>query len=168
MTTMVLGGLWHGASWNFVIWGAYQGGLLCVNRFIRFVAEKIPALNGLLQTKIGTAIRWCVTMYFVLLGWLIFRVTDFEHLKYCAKKFVFFDGRLELSALGVGNGDPVVAVLLTGMFVVFHTYSRIKGRIHDSFDRSSPYKLALVYATLAIVFFYLWPATDAAFIYFQF
>ncbi len=168
MTTMVLGGLWHGASWNFVIWGAYQGGLLCVNRFVRFIAEKIPALNGFLQTKIGTVIRWCVTMYFVLLGWLIFRVTDFEHLKYCVKKFVFFDGRLELSALGVGNGDPVIAVLLAGMFVVFHAYSRVKGRIHDSFDRSSPYKLAFIYAVLAIIFFYLWPATDAAFIYFQF
>ena len=30
---MVLGGLWHGASWNFVIWGTYQGVLLCINRF---------------------------------------------------------------------------------------------------------------------------------------
>ena len=33
LTTMVLGGLWHGASWNFVIWGTYQGVLLCINRF---------------------------------------------------------------------------------------------------------------------------------------
>ncbi|MFZ4573574.1 MAG: MBOAT family O-acyltransferase, partial [Phycisphaerales bacterium] len=78
MTTMVLGGMWHGASWNFVIWGAYQGGLLCINRLLRSVFEKVPAVDGFLKSKPGTVLRWLVTMYFVMLGWLIFRITDFD------------------------------------------------------------------------------------------
>jgi D-alanyl-lipoteichoic acid acyltransferase DltB (MBOAT superfamily) len=168
MTTMVLGGMWHGASWNFVIWGAYQGGLLCINRLLRGVIEKIPALDSFLKSGPGSVIRWVVTMYFVMLGWLIFRIVDTEKLIYCMKKFVLFDGRLELSALGVGKGDPIIASLLTGAFFLFHAWSFFGGRIHDRLDHSKPSRLPLVYAGLALVFFFLWPAANAAFIYFQF
>ncbi|MFZ4574385.1 MAG: hypothetical protein ACOYN0_08305, partial [Phycisphaerales bacterium] len=115
-----------------------------------------------------TVLRWLVTMYFVMLGWLIFRITDFDKLRYCIEKFVLFDRRLELSALGVGRGDPIIAILLTGAFCVFHAWSYFGGRIHDRLDHTRTSRLPLIYAALAVVFFFLWPAANAAFIYFQF
>jgi alginate O-acetyltransferase complex protein AlgI len=61
MITMVLGGLWHGAAWTFVIWGAYQG--------VGLIAERV--LHG----KIGAPgwLRWLVTFHLVVLGWIVFR-----------------------------------------------------------------------------------------------
>ncbi len=168
MTTMILGGLWHGASWNFAIWGAYQGALLCINRLVRWFCERHPALDAALKSKPGTVVRWFVTMYFVMLGWLIFRITDFSKLEYCVKKFVLVDGRMGLSALGLGSGNPaLVAILLLG-FGILHSLSFARGRVHDRLDRTAPWKLPLIYLLLAIVFYFLWPAANAAFIYFQF
>jgi D-alanyl-lipoteichoic acid acyltransferase DltB (MBOAT superfamily) len=61
MITMVLGGLWHGAAWTFVIWGAYSGACL--------VGEH--ALGGRIRTPAW--LRWFVTFHMVVLGWIIFR-----------------------------------------------------------------------------------------------
>ncbi|MBX3410517.1 MAG: MBOAT family protein [Phycisphaeraceae bacterium] len=174
MATMVLGGLWHGAAWNFVIWGFYQGLLLCLNRVLRAGIERAPLLGALLQTRVGTAVRWAGTMYFVLLGWLIFRVSDpanpwdFSRLGYCMKKYVLFDGNLSLAAAGLGRGAPFLAMIIAGSFVVVHAYSRFRGRIHDQLDRAPRWFLPPFYVAMAVLFFYFWPATNAAFIYFQF
>ena len=70
MLTMLLGGLWHGASWNFVIWGGYHGALLSLERVFGI---------GRLDTK-----RWAwlypfraiVTFGLVLVGWVFFRAAD--------------------------------------------------------------------------------------------
>ena len=65
-----LTGLWHGASWNFVLWGVYYFILLVVERFVLGKAlERIPAV-----------IRHAVTILFVLIGWVIFYYTDFAAL----------------------------------------------------------------------------------------
>jgi D-alanyl-lipoteichoic acid acyltransferase DltB (MBOAT superfamily) len=66
--TMVLGGLWHGASWNFVIWGALHGAVLCAERIgmsLR-LAPRLPAWLGVI-----------VTFHIVCLGWIFFRAADF-------------------------------------------------------------------------------------------
>ncbi|HRX87557.1 MAG TPA: MBOAT family protein, partial [Phycisphaerae bacterium] len=71
--TMLLGGLWHGAAWTFVLWGAYQGGLLIVHRLA------MPALNRWTQFKsqpvraAWNALVIVVFFQFVCVGWLIFR-----------------------------------------------------------------------------------------------
>jgi D-alanyl-lipoteichoic acid acyltransferase DltB (MBOAT superfamily) len=61
MLTMVLGGLWHGAAWTFVIWGAFHGILL--------VGEH--ALGG--RIRAPGWLRWLVTFHLVVLGWIVFR-----------------------------------------------------------------------------------------------
>lgn len=64
LLTMVLGGLWHGANWTFIVWGAWHGGWLALER----------ALGGTAQTPIwGRVLGWPVTMTVVLLGWVVFR-----------------------------------------------------------------------------------------------
>ena len=75
MATMALGGLWHGAAWNFVLWGVYQGALLVVHRLWREkrgpAAELAPPL-ALLQGVLF--------FQFVCLGWLFFRAQSFEQI----------------------------------------------------------------------------------------
>ena len=62
----LLTGLWHGASWNFLVWGLYYGALLLLERFVLSrVLEKLPG-----------ALRWVLTMLLVVVGWVIFYYTD--------------------------------------------------------------------------------------------
>ncbi|MDQ8205001.1 MBOAT family O-acyltransferase [Pelagicoccus sp. SDUM812003] len=72
MLTMLLGGLWHGASWTFVLWGAYQGGIL--------VAYRLFAPNiGIKETKASTALfQWFFMLQLTCIGWLIFRARNME------------------------------------------------------------------------------------------
>src|SRR5215218_4262785 len=61
MLTMVLGGLWHGAAWTFVAWGAFHGAGLCAEH----------ALGGRLRAP--GWLRWLVTFHLIVLGWILFR-----------------------------------------------------------------------------------------------
>lgn len=65
LVTMLLGGLWHGAAWNFVIWGAFHGVLLLAQRWFR-------ALSGGVSWWIG----WPLTLLAIILGWVLFRAPD--------------------------------------------------------------------------------------------
>ena len=173
MITMVLGGLWHGASWNFVVWGAYQGLLLAVNKMFANVAERSVWLKRWSESKIGLVIRWGITTWLWLLGWLIFRVTNFSDLWYCIKKFVFFDGSLNLGAAGLGRGDPFTAIGAAFIFCVLHAIDYVllcrTGSIYANLLCKVPYPVrALIYAGAAIFFFFAWPTENGAFIYFQF
>ena len=67
MLTMLLGGLWHGAQWNFLLWGAIHGGALALER----LAGKRPYWNGL-----PPFLRVAVTFAVVLLAWIPFRAPD--------------------------------------------------------------------------------------------
>ena len=69
MVTMVLGGLWHGAAWNYVLWGFYQGVLLVVHRGFR-VATSAPSSDGGLFRRLP---RIALMFVFVCFGWLLFR-----------------------------------------------------------------------------------------------
>ncbi len=70
MLTMLLGGLWHGASWTFVAWGGYHGVLLCI--------ERVTGL-GRVQTRSSAvnALRVAITFVLAMLGWALFRARSF-------------------------------------------------------------------------------------------
>jgi alginate O-acetyltransferase complex protein AlgI len=68
--TMLLGGLWHGASWNFVLWGGAHGAGLAVERALTRGRRK-P--NGLVAL-----VRWAAVLLFVHLTWVFFRAQGFE------------------------------------------------------------------------------------------
>jgi D-alanyl-lipoteichoic acid acyltransferase DltB (MBOAT superfamily) len=65
MVTMLLGGLWHGASWNFVLWGGLHGAAL--------VVERAFGWRGAPRTRWSAALAWLVTFHFVCLTWVFFR-----------------------------------------------------------------------------------------------
>ncbi len=92
MLTMVLGGVWHGAAWNFLLWGLYHGVLLVVNRVLRAVR---PSRDS--DTEFGTGfvanllsfgdrgnrfisgtVGVVVTFNLVCIGWILFRSQDME------------------------------------------------------------------------------------------
>jgi alginate O-acetyltransferase complex protein AlgI len=68
LITMLLGGLWHGARWNFVLWGAYHGVLLVGYRALRLK----PAANAPVSL-----LRWALFFVLTLYGWLLFRAATF-------------------------------------------------------------------------------------------
>ena len=66
LLTMLLGGLWHGANWTFVVWGLYHGILLSLERALEPSIDRWPAI-----------VRQMTTFGFVIVGWVIFRSTSF-------------------------------------------------------------------------------------------
>jgi D-alanyl-lipoteichoic acid acyltransferase DltB (MBOAT superfamily) len=79
LLTMVLGGLWHGAAWTFVIWGLYQGLLLVAHRFASPLLERVQPVDAF-NRACWTALRILVTFHLVCLGWLIFRSQSIEQI----------------------------------------------------------------------------------------
>jgi alginate O-acetyltransferase complex protein AlgI len=71
--TMLLGGLWHGAAWTFVVWGAYQGALLIIYRLFQPLLKKIPSPKSIFVGKIWFSIRVIFFFHLICLGWLVFR-----------------------------------------------------------------------------------------------
>lgn len=73
LTTMLLGGLWHGASWTFVLWGIFHGVGLGINRFYDKQAEKSAALKAFSTSLPAKAAGYAITFVAVLCGWVLFR-----------------------------------------------------------------------------------------------
>lgn len=69
LVVWMLTGLWHGASWNFVLWGVYYGVLLILEKYFFKWWSKLPVISNL------------TTMFFVIIGWGIFNFTDFAELQ---------------------------------------------------------------------------------------
>jgi len=63
-------GFWHGANWNFLLWGLYYGVLLLLEKLLLGkLLERIPKFFG-----------WIYTMFFVIIGWVLFNITDMQQL----------------------------------------------------------------------------------------
>ncbi len=80
MITMVLGGLWHGASWNFVLWGLYQGVVLCCYRAIQGDrshdrdSDRSFSWTRPVGFLLSLGIFFTLTCY----GWLLFRASSLD------------------------------------------------------------------------------------------
>jgi D-alanyl-lipoteichoic acid acyltransferase DltB (MBOAT superfamily) len=81
MVTMLLGGLWHGASWTFVFWGGLHGAYLVVNHFWQWLRERVgfasPGGEGRgVRGWLGRAAGVALTLLCVMVGWVYFRATE--------------------------------------------------------------------------------------------
>ena len=68
MITMLLGGLWHGSSWNFIIWGGIHGAVLCLEKYI----------FKIFQTKNFGYVGMLFTFFITVLAWVFFRASSFD------------------------------------------------------------------------------------------
>ena len=78
LITMVLGGLWHGAAWTFVLWGAYHGVLLIAFR----AADRVRAVHAWVASPgaLARSVSWAVMFHLTCYGWLIFRARSARQL----------------------------------------------------------------------------------------
>lgn len=111
MITMVLGGLWHGAAFNFVVWGIYQGTILCIYRVWRSVSRVRVAAIPVLRHSITISLFFVVTCY----GWLLFRSNSMEQIVKFSSILVLDFGDIDYGAdlprLSALIGIPILAVL---------------------------------------------------------
>lgn len=74
--TMLLGGLWHGAAWTFVAWGAFHGVIITATHYLGGVQWLAPFSQS--KSRWIRLAKWAFTFYLVLLGWVLFRATSIE------------------------------------------------------------------------------------------
>lgn len=75
--TMLLAGIWHGAGWNFLLWGALHGGLLLLNHAWRSLLDKTPGMASIWH-RVPVAFSCGLTFLLVALAWVLFRATDLD------------------------------------------------------------------------------------------
>lgn len=76
LTTMLLGGFWHGASWNFIIWGAIHGVGLGIHKIWLLLTGK--SFSGFNQSLVYRVVMGVLTFHFVCFGWIFFKAHDFD------------------------------------------------------------------------------------------
>jgi alginate O-acetyltransferase complex protein AlgI len=94
MITMTLGGLWHGASWSFAIWGALNGLLLCIERVLQLEAK---IQSGFVRGGIVLRLGWSIlTFHLFTLLWVPFRARSFDDFVWVFKRLFSFTGPAEV------------------------------------------------------------------------
>jgi alginate O-acetyltransferase complex protein AlgI len=105
--TMLLGGLWHGASWTFVMWGGLHGAFLAINHLWRRSGLQLPG-----------AIAWAVTFGAVMIGWVFFRAPSLERAQVILTGMAGLNG-LDWSALPYSIGGNRLRLILPALAIVW-------------------------------------------------
>ncbi|HEY4102360.1 MAG TPA: MBOAT family protein, partial [Polyangiaceae bacterium] len=156
IATMLLGGLWHGPKWTFVVWGGLHGVALAVNRALR---ERfgVSAPHSLL----GRALATFTTFHFVLVAWVFFRADSFR-----AARAVF--GELATLTSYHPNLDPrVLGVLALGLGLHFLP-QRLENWARERFAVLPGIAQGLALFALLLFVRKLASAEAVPFVYFQF
>jgi alginate O-acetyltransferase complex protein AlgI len=161
LITMTLGGLWHGASWNFVLWGVLHGLLLVGHRLFRGFCEGRARLATILESAPGTVLRVGATALSVCLCWVLFRAQTFPQAAAFLRRLVTPGGHLGLPMPATGF------VLAIGLLALGHTLAQ--GRLWQKVaDRLPAPALGFSYAVTLTFALLLAPPSGKTFIYFQF
>lgn len=145
MLTMLIGGLWHGASWTFVFWGGYHGLLLILDK-----------VGQPLWRHLSPIVYRATTFLLVVIGWVFFRSTDF----YMATSWL---KQMFLPTSLSWNVSPVsVAWILCGLIVVFF--------VPETWDLRLSYSKgwAVAYGFGFVVTYLFMNGTESVFLYYQF
>ena len=112
LIVMFLGGLWHGAAWNFVIWGLLHGSYLACHKIIITKFPSTKVLN-FTNNRYGKIVAIIVTQYFVFLAWLVFRIQDLDGVLYSMYKYVIWDFATEQVIQLISlNKFPVILIII--------------------------------------------------------
>ena len=103
MIVYLVSGLWHGASWTFVLWGVFHG-----------LFQVLERMLGKLYRKVWLPIRWCITFYFVSMMWMLFQSSSFS-------EFQRFRWHLKVDRSGYYSQDLAACFRIPGVnFVMQH------------------------------------------------
>ncbi len=153
--TFVVSGLWHGAAWNFVIWGALHAGGIMTTRALeraRFYRERVPRL-----------VKQLAVFTFVCLTWVFFRAETFADATLILER-VF---RWTTSLPGTSRAVTAMPPLMLGLILLVWAYQFLLESRWRTVLAARPVRIAIV--VFMILYLALFPGTPGtAFIYFQF
>jgi alginate O-acetyltransferase complex protein AlgI len=160
MVVMLLGGLWHGAAWTFVAWGALHGLLLLAERGV----HRLTGSAAWTTRPPAATLGWLLTLFGVTLTWVFFRAPDFEQ----AMKTL-----LSMAGVFGAQGDQVLATReLISVFTVVAIVLAVHRLARDIslealVQRAPRWSVAALWIVMALAIL-LTQGTGNAFIYFQF
>jgi D-alanyl-lipoteichoic acid acyltransferase DltB (MBOAT superfamily) len=163
MITMLLGGLWHGAAWTFVIWGAYHGLLLCAHRALAPALAVFGSARRGLPRAASRAARTLVMFHLVCLGWIPFRADSLDQVgrifSGLASGFVWTErGGYFLARMALFVGFLVIAEFIQAARQDLLALHRVR----------EPWARATLYLYLYCSIVFLGNLGGQQFIYFQF
>lgn len=161
MIAMMLGGLWHGAAWTFLIWGGVHGLLLIIERAVR--ASRLAAWE--LWSKFsGRVIIRIVTLAVICLSWVPFRAKSWEQTVSHWQAMVGMsksDGALDM-------GRDVIAIAWLAFFLLVAGHWMLRDQTLEGLWTRSPQWVQVAVMSSMILALCILPGEDRAFIYFQF
>ncbi|MHC2671506.1 alginate O-acetyltransferase complex protein AlgI [Bradyrhizobium diazoefficiens] len=167
LITMLLGGLWHGAAWTFVVWGALHGAYLCVNHAFSALVQTIPSLHARPVRILGAAL----TFLAVVVAWVFFRAERVDWalriISAMTDPLNIVLGREEIAAL------VQVAIYAALVWLAPNTqgimgYDHGNRRVGESLRAGRMRPLFLYGASLVLAFGLLGIQSRSEFIYFRF
>lgn len=176
LLTMCLGGLWHGASWNFMIWGAFHGLALIVHREFTELKNRIssPAAQAFFNSKFFHILSIILTFHAVCIGWCFFRIQEIGTAFSVVKKMILFSPIFAANEnhkfLVLDRNLPacvLLGVIMTGILLL--TYLPVILINRDRvLKKASPILVGALCAFLILSMVILVPDGTQPFIYFQF
>jgi len=159
LLTFLVTGLWHGAAWNYVLWGLYHGIMLCVHR----IKESLRIKKKRSKNPLKKIISILIFFIFTSLGWVLFRSHSIGQIKAIFKVLLFDFGDLKLNA-----AIPTHAALLgLPLFVImeFIGYNSHGKRL----DEALPMPVwTVIYSAMIFLFILALANVPSVFIYFVF
>jgi len=165
VTVMFLGGLWHGASWNFVIWGMLHGGYLAIHKII---SDKFPGIkiHPFFKSRIGKIVSILVTQYFVFLAWIPFRVGDTDQMLYAIQKYIFIDFQMnEAFTFLLEHKWPIGFMIL---FFILHFIMYLRPSMMEKIGKFSLKWWTVTITTILLAIVFSFNGNPEDFIYFRF
>jgi D-alanyl-lipoteichoic acid acyltransferase DltB (MBOAT superfamily) len=175
MITMLLGGLWHGASWTFVVWGGLHGTYLIVERLLtrrtkmQTELEPVPVvaqstwLPGLTLKSARLVGGMLLTFFLINITWVFFRANDFGS---AGRLLASMFGLIPNGATMLGTHDIVKVLVTMGVLVLIHWTMR-DTKMEDWLSRTPKWAVVILW-TVMFVSLILSQQTGDSFIYFQF
>ena len=166
---MLIIGIWHGATWGFVVWGGLHGIALVVHRLTQAASERLNLLKWWWTTGLGVFSAWLLTQLMVFISWIFFRLPSLKEASYVIRNLwgkpadIQFAENVYLKVFGL---EAVQIALLLGVLVVSmgFIYSIQRGL---KLQLNWPVKLLLVPLCLLTVWL-LAPEGGLPYIYFDF
>lgn len=160
MLTMLIGGLWHGAAWHFVIWGGLHG--------LWLVIERVLAERGWFRVEsagwLGRVVWGVFTLLAVLYAWVWFRATDLDHALEVTRAL----GDIQSLVTSWATRTPADSIALIAFALLVVVHRLLRGTTAEALLGRTPAPLLVTGIGLMLAAIVLSPGTSNAFIYFQF
>ncbi|MEO8169034.1 MAG: MBOAT family O-acyltransferase [bacterium] len=164
----VISGLWHGASWTFVVWGALHGLYLVSSIWTASIRSKIGGFFHLDRYPIvHKYIRILLVFHMVLVGWIFFRAKTISEAWYILTHLFDFNGVTNVFSLGLDKREMVVALLAILVMESVHYVQRKSHVRHVLAGKPALLRWSL-YIAIVLVILVFGEFTSQDFIYFQF